>query len=126
VSKFFRVVAQQPAHAARTERHSRRLAQGLPEASNRERWPLRTTGKTECQTFYAARVPQFTRENGSRRKAFAVGMVGTGVTSGRRKRFGSWSLVYGLWGLGFGGSTGTATAACREMAVPDLAQRGKI
>ena len=81
-SNFFHVAAQQSAHLARTERHRRRLAQGLPDVSNRERWPLGTTGRTECQTSYAARFLMLTPRNRSRRIAFALGTAGTDGTSG--------------------------------------------
>ena len=81
-SNFFYVAAQQTAHLARTERHRRRLAQGLPDVSNRERWPLRTTGRTECQMSYAARLPVLTPQNRSRRKSFALGTAGTDGTGG--------------------------------------------
>lgn len=82
LSNFFCVAAQQTAHLARTERHRRRLAQGLPDVSNRERWLLGTTRKTECQTSYAGRSSQLTPRNRSRRIAFVVGTGGTDGTGG--------------------------------------------
>jgi hypothetical protein len=96
VSDFFCVAAQQTAHLARTERHRRRLAQGLPHVSNRERWPLRTTGKTECQSFYVARFTLLTRRNRSRQKSSAPDPAGTDGTGGGWKR----GLRTGDWGLG--------------------------
>lgn len=112
VGDFFRVAAQQTAHLARTERHSRRLVQGLPHVSNRERWPLRTTGKTECQTFYAARLPVLTRRSRSRRKSFALGTAGTDGTDCGRKR--SWGL-----GIRHAGDEGRGTGGKSEIRNPN-------